>query len=205
MVPTEHPQWRTLPQATRLSPSSLRPDSFKYDSFKWPYPDNVCHHINEARHGEIIREDGLAQCRMRRHPISSLCSLQTIYHELCHGEWVQTPKHGCSSSLEATFQKPEVKYGVFYELLMVPTSQIASKASVSTCGPLCRDTTDVSGPVASAIFAKNMACTVVLALNRLNTATQTRRNVDLSHFRTSTQISDPRSSNSMLRCPCAFA
>ena len=49
-----------------------------------------------------------------------------------------------------------------------------------------------------------VASRVVLALNRLNTETQTRRNVDLSHVRTSTQISDPRSSNSMLQCPCGF-
>ena len=42
-------------------------------------------------------------------------------------------------------------------------------------------------------------------LNWLNSATQIRRNLNLSHVRTSTQISDPRSSNSMLRCPCAFA
>ena len=96
--------------------------------YQWPYPDNVCHHINKARHGKIIRDDGIAQRRTRRHPVPSLCTLRTIYHELRHGERVQTPKHGCSSLLEATLQKPEIKFGVFHELRTVLTSQIASKS-----------------------------------------------------------------------------
>ena len=96
--------------------------------YQWPCPDNLCHHINKARHGEIFCDDGLAQCRTRCHPVPSLCTLQTIYHEICHGKWVQTPKHWCSSSLEATLQKPDVKCGVFYELRTVSTSQIACKS-----------------------------------------------------------------------------
>ena len=96
--------------------------------YQWPYPDNIRNHINKTRHREIIRDDGLSQCRTRRHPVPSLCILQTIYHELCHGEWVQTPKYGCNSSLEATLQKLEIKCGVFFELRTVPTSQVACKS-----------------------------------------------------------------------------
>ena len=51
-------------------------------------------------------------------------------------------------------------------------------------------TTDVSGPAISRILAKIVASRVVLVLNRLITATQTRRNVDLSHVRIITQTSD---------------
>ena len=100
---------------------------FQVPHYQWPCPDNVCHHFNKARHREIIRDDGLKQCRTRNHPVPSLCTLQTIYHEFCHGEWIQTPKHGSSNSLEATHQLPEIKCGVFYELRTVPTFQIACK------------------------------------------------------------------------------
>ena len=48
------------------------------------------------------------------------------------------------------------------------------------------------------VLPKTVASNVVLALNRFSTETQTRRNVDLSHVRTMTQISEPRSLNSML-------
>ena len=113
----------------------------------------------------------------------------------------QAPKHRCSSSLAATQKQPEIKRRILHELGTVPISQIASKR---TCGPPCKDTTDASGPAASRIFAKIVASRVVLALNRLNTATQTRRNTDLFHVFIITQFSEPRFSNSMLHCPCAF-
>ena len=66
------------------------------------------------------------------------------------------------------------------------------------------ETTDVSGPAVSKIFPRIVASSVVLVLSRLNTATQRRPKVDLSHFYTITQISEPRPSNSMLHCPWAF-
>ena len=67
-----------------------------------------------------------------------------------------------------------------------PPPRKLAKASASTCGPPCNDTTAVSGPAASRILPKTVASKVVLALNRFSTATQTRRNVDLSHVQTMT-------------------
>ena len=55
-----------------------------------------------------------------------------------------------------------------------PLPRWLPKALARTCGPPCRDTTDVPRPAASTIFAMIVASRVVLALNRLNTATQTR-------------------------------
>ena len=53
-------------------------------------------------------------------------------------------------------------------------------------------------------FPQNRSLHGSLALNRLNTATPTRQNVDFSYVCIITQISELRSSNPMLHCPCAF-
>ena len=60
-----------------------------------------------------------------------------------------------------------------------PLCKKLAKILTKSCGHPCRNTTDVSGPAATKIFPRIVAFSVVLVLNRLNTATQTRRNVDL--------------------------
>ena len=85
-----------------------------------------------------------------------------------------------------------------------PLPRYLAKISAGTCRPSCRDRSGASGTAVSRFFPRLVASSVVLELNRLNIATQTRRNVDFSHVRNITQISAPRSSNSMLHCPCAF-
>ena len=84
--------------------------------------------------------------------------------------------------------------GYSTSLTRYPLPKQLAKASGRTCGPPCRDTTDAFGPATSRIFPRMVASSVALALNRLHTATQTRRNVDLSHVRTIAQICEPRSS-----------
>ena len=57
-------------------------------------------------------------------------------------------------------------------------------------------------PAASRILPKTVASSVGLALNRFSTATQTRRNVDLSHVPYhDPRPQKPRFSNSMLYLP----
>ena len=75
------------------------------------YPDNVCHHINKAWHGEIVRDDGLAQCRTTRHPVPSLCTLQTIYHKLCHDNWSRLPNTDAAVCWRQRFNSRRSKVG----------------------------------------------------------------------------------------------
>ena len=79
-------------------------------------------------HGEVICNDGLAQCATRRHPVPNLRTLQTVYHKLRHWERVQAPRHRCSKSLQATLQQPDFKRGVLHELGTIPTSKIVCKS-----------------------------------------------------------------------------
>ena len=102
------------------------------------------------------------------------------------------------------FSSRKSNVGYSNSLARYPLPRKLAKTSAKTCGPPSVDTTDASGPAASRVSARIVASRVVLALNRLNTATPTRRNGDLSHVRIITQISEPRSSSSMLHCPCAF-
>ena len=109
------------------------------------------------------------------------------------------PKTDAAGRWRQSFNSRRSKVWNSMSFAWYPLPKKLAKASASTCGPPCNDTTDVSGPAASRILAKIVASNVVLALNRFNTATQTRRNV--SHVRTITQISELRSSDSMLHFP----
>ena len=93
-----------------------------------PYPKNVRHHINKARHGQLIGDDGLAQRWTRSHPVSSFWSFQAVHNKFNQREWVEAPKDRRSSALKATFQKPQIKHRVFNQLRLVPTSHIACES-----------------------------------------------------------------------------
>ena len=92
-----------------------------------PYPNNVRHHINKARHGQLIGDDGLAQSWTRSHPVSSFCSFQAVHNKFSQWERVETPKDKRSSALEATLHQPQIKRGVYNYFCLVPTSKIISE------------------------------------------------------------------------------
>ena len=96
-----------------------------------PYSNNVCNHVGQRWHGQTVSYDGLTQSWTRSHPVSSFCSFQTIHNKLSQWERVKAPKDRWSSSLEATLQQAQIECGVFNELFLVPTSQVA-------CESLCK-------------------------------------------------------------------
>ena len=93
-----------------------------------PYPNNVRHHINKTRHGQIICDDSLAQSWTRSHPVSIFCSFQPVDNKLSQGERVKALKDRRSSALKATVQQPQIECGVFNELRLIPTTQMACKS-----------------------------------------------------------------------------
>ena len=111
------------------------------------------------------------------------------------------PKRDAAVRWRQRFNNRRSNVGYSISFSWYPVPRELAKASAGTCGPPCNDTTDESGPAASKILAKIVASNVVLALNRFNTATQTRRNMGLYHVPNLTQISELRSSNSMLYFP----
>ena len=114
------------------------------------------------------------------------------------------PKTDAAFRWRQRFSSRRSIVGYSTSLTRYPLPKKLAKAPVRKCGPPCRHTIVASGPAPSRNVARVVASWVVLALNRLNTATQTRRNVELSHVRTITQISELLSANSMLYCQCAF-
>ena len=203
MMPTKTPRMENL--TTRLFPSSLRPVSFKYDTTSGHTPAMFA--TTSTRPGMERSFVKMALRNAGRDVIQSLVSAPfrrfTTNSVVENGSRLPNTDAAVRWMQRFYSRRPNVGYST--SLARYPLPRELAKASSSTCGPPCRDITDVSGQAASTIFAQHVAFWVVLALNRLNTATQTRRNVDLSHVRTSTEISDPRSSNSMLRFPCVLA
>ena len=98
--------------------------------------------------------------------------------------------------------RPNVGYSTSLAWYALP--KYLAKASVRTCDLPCSDTIDTARSTASRIFHRIVAVRFALMLTWLTTATQTRRNVDFSHIRTISKVCVPRSSNSMLQCPCDF-
>ena len=188
---------------TRLSPSSLWPVSSRYDTTNGHAPTMFA--TTSSRPG---MERSLVKMALRnagRDAIQSRASapFKRFITNSVIENGSRLPNTDAAVRWRQHSNKRRSNVGQSLSFARYPLPRYLAKASASTCGIPCRDTTDVTGPVASKIFAKIVASRVVVALNRLNTATQTRRNVDLSHVCTSTQISEPRSSYSMLQFPCA--
>ena len=186
---------------TRLSLSSLRPVSFRYDTIKGHTPTMFA--TTSTRPGIDRSFVMMALSNAGREAIQSRLSAPfkrfTTNSVSEHGS--RLPKTDEAVRWRQRFNSRRSNVGYSMSFSWYPLPRQLAKASASTCGPQCNDTTAVSGPTASRILPKTVASNIVLALNRFSTATQTRRNVDLSHVRTMTQISEPRCSNSMLHFP----
>ena len=79
------------------------------------------------------------------------------------------PNTEAAVRLRQRFSSQRSNVGYSMSLAKNP-SRLLSKASTEKRGPLCRDTTDASGPAASRFFCQNCSFHV-----SINTATQTRR------------------------------
>ena len=190
---------------TRLSPLSLRPVSFRYDTTSGHIPTMFA--TTSTKSGMERSFVIMALRNVGRHAVQSRVSAtfrRFITNSVIENE-SRLPNTDAALRWRQRFSNRRSNVGYSTSFARYPLPKKLAKASASICGPPCRDTIDVSGPAASRILAKIVASRVVLALNRLKSATQTRRNVDICHVRTITQISKPRSSNSMLFWPCAFS
>ena len=83
-----------------------------------------------------------------------------------------------------------------------PPPKLLLNFSTSTCGPPWTEVIETSGSVASMIRPNTVASTVVLLMNQLKTATQTRLNRFLSQHRRNTQMCLPQSSKLTPKNPC---
>ena len=176
----------------KTNPSSLWPVSFKYDTISGHTPTMFA--ITSTRPGMERSFVIMALRNAGRDAIHSLVSAPfrrfTTNSVMENGSRLPNTDAAVHWRQRFKTRRSKMVYSTSFERYPLPKN--FPKTSASTCGPPCRDTKDVSGPAASTIFAKNVPSRVVLALNRLNTATQTRRKVDLSHVRTSTQIFEPQ-------------
>ena len=189
---------------TRLSPSSLRPVSFRYGITNGHTPTIFAttltgRGIERSFVMMVFRKVGQDAIQSR---VSGAFKRYTTNSVIENG--FRLPNTDAAVDWRQRFISRRSNVGYSENLARYPLPKYSAKASAKTRGPACRDTTDAFGPAASRFFSRIVASKVVSVLNRLNTATQTRRNVDLSHVHTITQISEPRFSNLMLHCPCAF-
>ena len=186
---------------TRLSPSSFRPVSLRYDTINGHTPTtfattSMSSGIDKSWVMMALRKAG-------REPIQSRVSAPfrrfTINSVIENGSRLPKTHEAVRWRQRFISRRSNVGYSTNFDWYPLP--RYFTNASANTWGPPWIDTTATSGPAASRILPKTVASKVVLVLNRFRTAMQTRRKVDLSHVRTITQISQPRSSNSMLHLP----
>ena len=186
---------------TRLSPSSFRPVFFRYDTNNGQTPTIFA--TTSTRPGMersfvmmAFRNAGWDAIQSR---VSALFKRLTTNSIIENGSRLPNTDAAVHWRQRFISRRSNLGYSTSFARYPFPTK--LAVAAARTCGPRCRNT---SGPTASEIFPRIVASSVVLVLNRLNTAIQTRPNVDLSHVRIITQISVPRSLSAMLHCPCAF-
>ena len=189
---------------TRPAPSSLRPVSFRYDTIKGHSPTMFA--TTSTRPGiersfvmMALRSAGREAIQSR---VSAPFNRFTTTSVRESGSRLPNTDEAVRWRQRFNSRRWNVEYSKSFDWYPLP--RWLAKASASTCRPPCNDTSAVSGPTASRILPKTVASNVVLGLNRFSTATQTRRNMDLSHVRTMAQISEPRSSNSILHFQWPF-
>ena len=186
---------------TRLSPSSFRPVSLRNDTINGQTPTmfattSTSPGIDKSWVMMALRKAGRAA-------IQSLVSapFRRFTRNSVSENGSRLPKTDQAVRWRQTLQKPQINVGYSINFAWYPLPKY-----LQTPRPAREDLHEVTqqqrqGQQHPRILPKMVASKVVLALNRLRTATHTRRNVDISHVRTNTQISASRSSNSMLHLP----
>ena len=190
--------------ATRLSPSSLRPDSLRYDTIKGHTQTMFANTLTNSGIDRLFMMITLRNAGLEANQSRVSAPFKRFTTNSASENGSRLPKTEEAVRWRQRFNNGISNVGYSTSFAWYPLPRQLAKASDNTCGAPCNDTAAVSGPAASGILGKIVACNVVLALDQFSTATQTRRNVDLSHVRTMTQISEPRSSNSMLHFSWPF-
>ena len=186
---------------TRLSASSFRPVSLRYDTINGHTPTmfattSTSSGIDRSWVMMALRKAGREAIQSRVSAPFRRFTINSVSEN-----WSRLPKTTKAVRWRQRFISCRSNVGYSTNFDWYPLPRYFTNASASTWGPPWINTTAASGPAASRIFHKIVASKVVLLLKRFSTATQTRRNVDLSHVRTMIQTSALRSSNSMLNLP----